>query len=124
MAREKSGSDSRRAMIDLISSVNDGVAKDSYLGTKFQMHYPSVDSISRTLRALGPLARIFKVDISRAFRQLKNDPGDIDLLGLQHRDQLYLDLSVPFGYHLDSFFVQRSKVKVGVLRPVQQPVFL
>ena len=26
-------------------SINDGVLKDSYLGTNFQMHYPSVDSI-------------------------------------------------------------------------------
>ena len=108
MTREKSGSDSRRAIIDLSFSkglsVNDGVAKDSYLGTKFQMHYLSVDSIIRTLRTLGPSARIFKVDISRAFRQLKIDPGDIDLLGLKHKDQFYLNLSVQFGYRLGSFF--------------------
>ena len=26
-------------------SINDGVLKDTYLGTQFQMHYPSVDSI-------------------------------------------------------------------------------
>ena len=49
MNREKSGSDSRRAIIDLSFpkglSVNDGVVKNSYLGTDFQMHYPSVDSI-------------------------------------------------------------------------------
>ena len=101
MTREKSGSDSRRAIIDLSFpkglSVNDGVAKNSYLGTEFQMHYPSVDSIIRILKNLGPSVRIFKVDISRAFRQLKVDPGDIDLLGLQHRNQLYLDLSVPLS---------------------------
>ena len=111
MTREKSGSDSRRAIIDLSfpksSSLHDGVAKNSYLGTEFQMHYPSVDSIIQTLRTLSPSARIFKVDISRAFRQLKIDPGDIDLLGLQHKDQLYLDLSVPFGYCLGSFFFSK-----------------
>ena len=49
MTREKSRSDSCRAIIDLSfpkgSSLNDGVAKNSYLGTEFQMHYPSVDSI-------------------------------------------------------------------------------
>ena len=71
------------------------------------MHYPSADSIIRTLRALGPLAMLFKVDISQAFRQLKIDPRDIDLLGLQHKDQLYLDLSVPFGYCLGSFFFSK-----------------
>ena len=49
MIRTKSGSDSRRTIVDLSFSkdfsVNDVVAKDSDLGTKFQMHYPLVDSI-------------------------------------------------------------------------------
>ena len=111
MTMEKSGSDFRRAIIDLSFpkglSVNDGVAKDSYLGTTFQMHYPSVDSIIRTLKALGPSANIFKVDISQAFRQLKIDPGDIDFLGLQHKDHFYLNLSVPFRYRLGSFFFSK-----------------
>ena len=88
-------------------SINDGVLKDTYLGTNFQMHYPSIDSIIQTLNALGPSAEIFKVDISRAFRHIRIDPGDIDLLGLQHRDKLYLDLSLPFGYRLGAFFFSK-----------------
>ena len=36
---------------------------------------------------------MFKVDISRAFRQLKVDPGDIDLLGLK-QDAYFIDQSV------------------------------
>ena len=58
-------------------SINDGVLKDTYLGTKFQMHYPSVDSSIGTLNEIGPLAHIFKVDISRAFRHIRIDLGDI-----------------------------------------------
>ena len=77
------------------------------MGTNFQMHYPSIDSIIRTLNELGPSAEIFKVDISRAFRHIHIDPGDIDLLGLQHRDKLYLDLSFPFGYRLGAFFFSK-----------------
>ena len=88
-------------------SINDGVLKDTYLGTQFQMHYPSVDSIIRTLNEIGPSAHIFKVDISRAFRYIQIDPGDIDLLGLQHRGKLYLDLSLPFGYCLGAFFFSK-----------------
>ena len=87
--------------------INDGVLKDTYLGTNFQMHYPSIDSIIRTLIELGPSARIFKVDISQAFRHIHIDPGDIDLLGLQHRGKLYLDLSLPFGYCLGAFFFSK-----------------
>ena len=33
--------------------------------------------------------------------------GDIDLLGLQHRGKLYLDLSLPFGFHLGAFFFSK-----------------
>ena len=111
MTRAKSDSESRRTIMDLSFpkglSINDGVLKDTYLGTNFQMHYPSIDSIIRKLNELGPSAEIFKVDISRAFRHIRIDPGDIDLLGLQHRDKLYLDLSFPFGYRLGAFFFSK-----------------
>ena len=50
---------------------------------------------------------IFKIDISRAFRHIRIDPGDLDLLGLQHLDQYYLDRSLPFGYRLGSNFFQK-----------------
>ena len=45
MTREKSGSDSQRTIIDLSFPKGLSVANDTYLGTKFQMHYASVDSI-------------------------------------------------------------------------------
>ena len=77
------------------------------MGTDFLLKYPSVDSIIRTLNKLGPAYSIFKIDISRAFRHIRIDPGDLDLLGLQHLDQYYLDLSLPFGYRLGSIFFQK-----------------
>ena len=111
MTRDKSDSNSRRTIMDLSFpkglSVNDGVLNNMYLGTKFSMHYPSVDSIIRTLNEIGPSAHIFKVDISRAFRHIRIDPGDIDLLGLQHRGKLYLDLFLPFGFRLGAFFFSK-----------------
>ena len=49
MTKVKPGSEFRRTMIDLSqpkgASVNDGVLKNSYLSTDFQLHYPSVDII-------------------------------------------------------------------------------
>ena len=109
MTREKSGSDKRRTIIDLSwpkgLSVNDGVTKDLYLGTHFEMHYPSVDHIVDQLNHLGPAAQIFKVDISRAFRHIRIDPGDIDLLRLKFKDNFFIDLSLPFGFRFGSFFL-------------------
>ena len=86
MTRAKFDSQSRRNIMDLSFpkglSINDGVLKDTYLGTDFQTHYPSIDSIIRTLNELGPSAEIFKVDISQAFRHIRIDQGDIDLLSI------------------------------------------
>ena len=79
-------------------SVNNGVDKDKYLDTPYTLNYPSVDNITASLCNLGPAAQLFKIDISRAFRQIKVDPGDIDLLGIRFEDQHFIDLSVPFRY--------------------------
>ena len=99
MTREKADSHLRRTIVDLSwpkgQSVNSGIAKDMYLCTKFLLNCPSVDNIIGRLIQLGPGSMLFKIDISRAFRQLKVDPGDIDLLGLKQTsyfiDQLLID---------------------------------
>ena len=46
------------------------------------------------------------MNISRAFRHICIDPSDIDLLGLHHK-HIYLDGSMPFGYHLGSGSFER-----------------
>ena len=49
LVRDKQNSTSKRVIMDLSwpkgASVNNGVAKDIYLGTPYQLNYPSVDSI-------------------------------------------------------------------------------
>ena len=110
MTREKADSDLRRTIVDLSwpknKSVNSGVAKDSYLGPKFLLNYPSVDNIVDKIIQLGPGSMLFKIDISRAFRQLKVDPGDIDLLGFKQYSY-FIDQSVPFGYRHGSIFFEK-----------------
>ena len=50
MSREKSGSTNRRVIIDLSwprdNSVNSGIDKDSYLGTEFNLTFPTIDHIT------------------------------------------------------------------------------
>ena len=87
MTHEKSNSVNRRVIIDLSwpigDSVNAGVTPDIYLGTDFILSYLSVDNIVSEALKLGKGCKIFKVDISRAFRHVPMDPGDLDLLGLR-----------------------------------------
>ena len=110
MTREKADSHLRRTIVDLSwpkgQSVNSGISKDMYLGTKFLLNHPSVDNIIDRLIQLGPGSMLFKIDISRAFHQLKVDTGDIDLLGLKHTSY-FIDQSVPFGYRHGSIFFEK-----------------
>ena len=109
--REKPDFETRRTIMDLswrkLHSVNDGVINNEYLGTAFHLHYPSIDDFVKRVLQLGPACKIFKVDISRAFRHLRTDPGDIDLLGLKHKGQIFVDLSLPFRFRLGSICFQK-----------------
>ena len=110
MTREQQDSDILRNIVDLSwpkgHSVNAGVSKDVYLGTIFILNYPSVDNIAQRLIQLGLGSMLFKIDFSLAFRQLKVDHGDIDLLGL-HQESYFMDQSVPFGYRHGSIFFEK-----------------
>ena len=111
MTCEKADSSVRRTIVDLSwpkgFSVNHAVSKQTYLGTTFMLNYPSVDNIIETLRKLGPSSLIYKIDISRAFRHIRIDPGDINLLGLKHNDLYYIDECLPFGFRHGSVIFQR-----------------
>ena len=89
ISREKPDSNNRRVIIDLSwplgQSVNSGIDKTTYLGTDFNLVLPTVDHITDRLKLLGRGAHIYKIDISRAFRHIKVDPLDYNLLGLHWR---------------------------------------
>ena len=110
MTREKLNSLNKRVIIDLSwpigESVNAGVTPDKYLGVDFILSYPSVDNIVNEVLRFGKGCEIFKVDISRAFRHVPIDPGDLDLLGL-HWGDYFLYFSFPFGFKHGSSIFQR-----------------
>ena len=102
LTRDKPNSNNRRVILDLNfppgNSVNAGVSNDKYLGSYFELKYPSVDNIVDSLKQLGPTALLYKMDISQAFRHIRIDPGDLDLLGLKH-GEYFIDGILPFGFH-------------------------
>ena len=81
MTREKQNSTQRHTIMDLSwakgSSVNDTIHKCKYLDSYFYLQYSSVDNIIQKVKEIGPRALLYKVDISRAFRHIRIDPGDI-----------------------------------------------
>ena len=110
MTRDKPGSENRRVIIDLSwpseNSVNAGIHKDSYLGTDFSLTFPTVDHITDALKNIGRGALLFKIDINRAFRHVKIDPLDYDLLGL-FWEESYIGTCLPFGTRHGTQIFQR-----------------
>ena len=110
MTRSKPNSDRRRVIVDLSwpigESVNAGIDKNTYLGSQFDLNFPSIDHITEEAKRIGRGALLYKVDVSRAFRHVKVDPGDYDLLGLEWYGA-YVDTCLPFGTRHGSQIFQR-----------------
>jgi len=111
LTRNKSNSQDRRVIVDLSwphgQSVNDFVAMDKYVDTYFTLKYPTVDDIIDRVVKLGKNCQLYKVDLQRAFRQLKLDPRDIVFTGLYWDGQYFVDTSIPFGFRHGSVCCQR-----------------
>ena len=82
-----------------------GICKDRYLDTPFLLKPPTIDTITNQIKALGKGCMLYKIDISHAFRHVKLDPREYDLLGLHHLDW-YIDTCLPFGYRHGSSLYQ------------------
>ena len=101
LTREKSNSTNRHVMVDLSwpkhFSVNAGIDKNSYLGTDFILSFPTIDDITDAVKKVGRGAHIYKIDVSRAFRHVRLDPHDYDLMGLNWKSVTYVDATLAFG---------------------------
>ena len=111
ITRNKPDSDKRRVIIDFSwphgASVNHHTKTNEYLGTAFKLNYPSVDTFVERLVSLGRGCHMLKIDLSRAFRQLKVDPADYPLLCLEWQGSYYLDTAYTFGHRTGSMGCSR-----------------
>ena len=103
--------DTRRVIVNLShpwgQAVNDHISNEIYDGVPYSLKYPSVQDIVDAVDALGGDVLLSKIDISRAFRNLRVDPLDYDLLGLKWKGNSYLDISIPMGMRTGSALCQR-----------------
>ena len=104
LTRPKDG-DKCRVIMDLSypkgNDVNDFVDKGVYTdGTQFTLHFPTVDDIADELIACRDDPVLFKVDVARAFHNLRVDPADSLKFVIQWQGKLYLDLAIAFGWTL------------------------
>ena len=111
LTREKPGAPHRRVIVDLSYpegfSVNAGVDSDKYLDTPFILTLPTIDNITQKVKENGKGSFLYKIDLSRAFRHIKIDPKDYNLLGLQISNEIFYDSCLPFGFKHGSAIFQR-----------------
>ena len=101
MARDKPDG-KVRVIVDLSwpigQSVNSCTIPGVFDNVQFQLKYPSIDLLVQKISEIGPTALLYKIDLERAFRNLKIDPYDYPVLGLRWKQRTYVDVSLPFGF--------------------------
>ena len=120
LSRPKEG-DTRRIIVNMSfpygASVNDNINNNEYDGVDFDLRYPTVDDIVKSVQELGNEVLLSKIDVSRAFRNLRVDPFEYDALGLSWGGKSYIDISIPMGMKTGSALCQRT---TDVIRHVMQ----
>ena len=119
LTRPKDGN-KRRIILDLSypkgNSVNDTVNRSFFDGYPFLLKLPTIDDIVNEITKDDCEKDLFKIDIARAFRNLRVDPADAFKFGIQWKGQYYLDVSVAFGWvHGSAAFHMLSDVITYVM---------
>ena len=81
--------------------------KDHYLGFEAKLTFPKVDELAFRIFSLGKGCCMFKIDLSRYFRQISLDPGDYSLIGYVVGGQIYFDKVLPMGMRTAPYIAQR-----------------
>ena len=112
-----------RVIVDLSwprhCSVNSCVPTIFFDFIESQLKYPTIDNLIGKIREMGPRALMFKVDLQRAFRNLQMDPADYSVLGLQWRNQTYVDVATAFGFRQGAASCQLCTDAVSYLMHTQ-----
>ena len=97
----KKDSQERRLILDLSfppgSSINDGIEKDWYLGEYSKLSLPSLHRLVDKVVSLGRHCKLFKVDLSRGYKQMFIDPIDFEKMGFTCENMFFFDCTLSMG---------------------------
>ena len=120
LSRPKPNSDHRRIIVDLSwpddGAVNSTLSSHMHLNSLCQLTYPTIDQLVDAVVQCERVGECFmyKVDLERAFRNLRVDPADYIHLGLFWNDRYYVDTGIPFGLIFGSFSVKKLLIASGI----------
>lgn len=102
----------RRVIVDCsyggYYSVNDGIPIDTFLGVESQLHYPRHEQFIELLLKSGKNCKIWKCDLSKAFRQFPVDPHDYAFQCFRWKEKIYVDKRLMFGMRSSPQACQRT----------------
>ena len=66
------------------------------MGTFCKLGFPTIDDVTNQVKNLGAGCFLFKIDLKCAYRQLRVDPSEYNLTGLEWKNQLYINSALMF----------------------------
>ena len=86
--------------------VNACVPDDKLDCLHIKLAYPTIDNLVSQISRIGPHALLYKVDLQRAYRNLRVDPLDYPAMGLKWEDRIFVDVALAFGFKGGASFCQ------------------
>ena len=111
----------RRVILNLSypygNSLNDKVNKSHFDGLQFVLRFPSVDDIVAKILETPVDVYLSKIDVARAFRNLRVDPLNALKFGIHWQGKYFIDKGVAFGWvHGSSAFQMTSDVIIYIMK--------
>ena len=118
----------RRVILNLSyptgASLNDAVTKDLFDHKAFTLRFPTIDDVLETIRHTEGPVMLTKIDVARAFRNLRVDPVDAFKFYIHWKNKFYLDVAVAFGWvHVSASFQMMSNAILYMMKNENSSIF-
>ena len=80
--------------------------KTIILGVSIDLTYPTIDSFTTMVKAVGPGALVYKRDLHRAYQQIWTDPFDFPYQGFFWQGAFYFETVLVMGYTSSTYICQ------------------
>ena len=80
------------------ASVNHFVNSNTFDNSCFTLKFPTIDNIVHEIKNCNENPHLIKIDVSHAFRNLRDDPKDGLNFGLKWKDSYFIDGAIAFGW--------------------------
>ena len=74
------------------------ILNDTFDNSRFTLRFQTIDNIVQEIKNCNEDPYLMKIDVSRAFRNLRVNPKDCLKFGLKWGDSYFIDGTIAFGF--------------------------